>query len=232
MAFLSLKLTRCVLRTPWQSVTVVATRAAAALALATALAACAPMAAPPPSEVDHGPRVHAVRVLSNGWHTAILVSREEVVETGLLPEARDFPTAAYLEFGWGDRRYYSAKEKTIGMTLDAAFVETPAIMHVAARGEAPGPSSKLEVKIVALSALGFQAMIRAIAAHFERPQSGRASPVAAGLYADSRFYNAHGAFHLFNTCNTWTARMLSAGGVALSPAGVVTADDLMTRLGA
>jgi hypothetical protein len=36
--------------------------------------------------------------------------------------------------------------------------------------------------------------------------------------------------YLFNTCNTWTARMLRAGGVNLSPSGVVTADDLVARL--
>ena len=31
-------------------------------------------------------------------------------------------------------------------------------------------------------------------------------------------------------CNTWTARMLRAGGVNLLPSGVITADELMARL--
>ena len=54
--------------------------------------------------------------------------------------------------------------------------------------------------------------------------------MSRGLYPDSLFYNARGAFHLFNTCNTWTARKLKQGGVAISPSGVVTADGLMRRL--
>ncbi len=49
-------------------------------------------------------------------------------------------------------------------------------------------------------------------------------------YPDSNFYDARGRFHLFNTCNTWTARTLRAGGVNLSPSGVITADELVVRL--
>ena len=63
-----------------------------------------------------------------------------------------------------------------------------------------------------------------------RPRGGRGERVARGLYADSWFYPARGLFHLFNTCNTWTARMLSAAGVGASLSGVNTADDLMGRL--
>ena len=57
--------------------------------------------------------------------------------TGLLPEAADFPDAAFLEFGWGDRTYYPAKKKTLGMTLAAALVPTPAVMHMAGHATAP-----------------------------------------------------------------------------------------------
>ena len=73
-------------------------------------------------------------------------------------------------------------------------------------------------------------MVRAIAGEFVRPESGRAEPVKRDLFLGGYFYDAHGMFHLFNTCNTWTARMLRAGGVNLSPPGIITADDLMTSL--
>ena len=61
-------------------------------------------------------------------------------------------------------------------------------------------------------------------------EGGRGETVARGLYQDSWFYPAHGRFHLLNTCNTWTARMLTAAGVGVSPSGVNTAEDLMRRL--
>ena len=202
----------------------------AALALcAVWLATCE--TAPPPPPADDGPRPHLVRVISNGWHTALVVPGPALAATGLLPEAADFPAAAFLEFGWGDRTYYPAKEKTLGMTLAAGLAPTPAVMHMAGRAAPPGDgASGLDVVSVALTGAQFRRLVEALAGEFERPAGAPAAAVSPGLYPGSRFYHARGTFHLFNTCNTWTARMLRAGGVALSPAGIVSADGLMARL--
>ena len=201
-----------------------------ALLLCTAWLATCETAPPPPAEGD-APRTRLIQVLSNGWHTAIVVPAPAIAATGLLPEAADFPDAAFLEFGWGDRVYYPAKEKTVGMTLAAALAPTPAVMHMAGRSATPmGESGGLEVVPVLLTEVGFSSLVEAIAATFERPSGGRAEAVSRGLYPGSRFYHANGEFHLFNTCNTWAARMLHAGGVALNASGIVTADGLMARL--
>ena len=183
----------------------------------------------PPEDV--GPRTRLVHVASNGWHTAIVVPAPDLVATGALPEVADFSGASFLEFGWGDRIYYPAKEKTLGMTLTAVLVPTPAVMHMAVLQAPPeDDGSGLEVISVELTESGFRRLAQTLAAEFERPPGGRAESVSRGLYSDSHFYHARGKFHLFNTCNTWTARMLHAGGVALSPSGIVTADGLMARL--
>ena len=193
------------------------------------LAACT--ATPPLAPADHAPPTRAVHVIGDGWHTSIVIARSEVVATGQLPEAEDFPDAAFLKFGWGDRVYYPARTKTIGMTLNAALWASPAVMHVAGLARLPASSpSGTKVVRVALTDTGFRRLVRTIAGEFERPGSGRAKPVSRGLYPDSNFYDAHGGFHLFNTCNTWTARMLRAGGLDISPSGIVTGDDLMARL--
>ena len=194
------------------------------------LAACA--ATPPPPPLEDGPPVHSVVVASNGWHTAIIVSRPGVAATGLLPEVDDFPDALFLEFGWGDRTYYPAKDPTVGMALGAALTPTPAVMHMAGRTYAPvtDPENP-NLVLVRLTQDGFEHMIRAIAGEFTRPEGGvRAVSIAPGLYGDSKFYDAESTFHLFNTCNTWTARMLRTGGVNLPASGIITADDLMARL--
>lgn len=192
------------------------------------LSACTAGPAVPP---DAGPPTRAVHVVSNNWHTGIVVPRAAILATGLMPEAGDFPDAAYLTFGWGDRDYYPAPEATVGMALGAALVPTPAVMHVEA---SPGPPAPVpggrEVLRVPLSDSGLDALVAAIAADFERPEGAPARLIAPGLGADSGFYPARGSFHLFNTCNTWTARMLRAGGVDIAPAGVVSASDLTARL--
>lgn len=201
----------------------------AALLCAGWLAACAPT--PPLLPADAGPAIREIHVVSNGWHTGIVVSRDDAAALGALPEVGDLPDAAYLEFGWGDRVYYPAGEKTLGMTLSAALTPTPSVMHMAGRSQPPrGADEGWEAAALMLPQGAFDALVLAIADGFKRPDGGRAAPVSPGLTSRSFFYDAHGQFHLFNTCNTWTARMLRAAGIAVSPAGVITADDLMTRL--
>lgn len=180
---------------------------------------------------DTSLRTRLIHVTSNGWHTAIVVPAPALIATGAIPEAADFSGAAFLEFGWGDRDYYPARKKTLGMTLTAALVQTPAVMHVAAHPAPPEvDGTGYELISVELTEAGFRRLAKALAAEFERPMGGRAEPISRGLYSHSYFYRAHGKFHLFNTCNTWTAGMLRVSGVALSPSGIVTANKLMTRL--
>jgi hypothetical protein len=38
-----------------------------------------------------------------------------------------------------------------------------------------------------------------------------------GLYGTSLFFRANGAFHLFNVCNHWIARVLDAAGIPTAP---------------
>jgi Protein of unknown function (DUF2459) len=104
-------------------------------------------------------------------------------------------------------------------------------MHLVGLHQPPQQSyPEGEVLAIALTAAELDRMTAGIDADFERPLGGRATAIGPGLYPDSRFYRARGRFHLFNTCNTWTARKLAAAGLALSPNGVITAGDLMRRL--
>ncbi len=200
----------------------------AGLACAGWLVACAPP--PQPLPLDEGEAVHTIYVSSNGWHTNIVLSRD-ALPPGAIPEAADFPQAAFLEFGWGDREYYPSPRPTMGMALAAALTPTPAVMHLAGLPRPPRELSReAEVLAMGLSAAALERLIERIDASFDRPAGGRGETVARGLYRDSWFYPAHGRFHLFNTCNNWTARMLSAAGVGLSPSGVQTAEQLMRRL--
>jgi len=200
----------------------------AGLTCAGWLVACTPT--PQPLLVDEGEPVHTIYVFSNGWHTSIVLSRD-ALPPGPIPEAADFPEAAFLEFGWGDREYYPSPRPTMGMALAAALTPTPAVMHLASLPRPPQELyRKAEVLAMRLSAEALERLIAQIDTSFDRPEVGRGETVARGLYQDSWFYLAHGRFHLFNTCNTWTARMLTAAGVGVSPSGVKTAEDLMRRL--
>ncbi|MEM7043400.1 MAG: DUF2459 domain-containing protein [Pseudomonadota bacterium] len=193
------------------------------------LAGCASVPPLPPS--GSGPNDHVVSVVSDGWHAAIVVPRAQLIETGLVPETGDFPNVRFIEFGWGDRAYYPAREKTLGMALDAALRTTPAVLHLAGFNRSPEQIyGDAGVISIAMNGRRFRSLIMAIDGYFDREERDRSSSIAPGLYPHSRFYLARGGFHLFNNCNAWTTRMLRSSGVNLSPVGVVMAGQLMSQL--
>ena len=163
-------------------------------------------------EIGAGKGDATIFVTSNGWHSSIVVPRKSL-PPGTLPEAADFPDAAYLGLGWGDAEYYLARQPTFDMTLRAALGPTPAVVHLAGlRSHPSNVFPKDEVVALRISADKFRNLIGYLDGSFARDGAKRASSIAPGLHAFSHFYRANGKFHLFNTCNTWTARGLQAAG--------------------
>ena len=200
------------------------------LVLALLLTACAAVpTAPPPSQAYLGAKT-VIFVTSNGWHSGIVVAKADL-PPDRLPETVDFPEARFLEFGWGDAVYYPAKQPTFGMSLQAALVPTPAVVHVAGLwGEPARVYPKAEVVSLPIDDENFRRLVDFVDASFERSGAARAAATGPGLYATSRFYPAKGSFHLFNTCNTWTARALAAAGFDVSASGTSRAEALMQQV--
>ena len=187
---------------------------------------------PTSMKVRPGADVKAVTiyVASDGWHSAIIFSRA-LLPSGAVPEAADFPKAAYLSFDWGDAAYFPAREPTFAMTLSAALVPTRAVIRLTGLRRHPKQaypkSTVLELKV---SHAGFRKLIAYLDGTFDRNQAARARSVEPGNDAFSLFYKATGKFHLFNTCNTWTARGLAAAGWPIQVFGIISGDDLMAEL--
>ena len=170
-----------------------------------------------------------IYVVSNDWHTGIVLRRADL-PTGRLPELADVPARRYVEFGWGDEAFYQSRDTTAAMALRAALSPTSSVLHVAAFDMAPERAFDAEVVEFGLSADGLTRLVDALDATFDRTA---ATPVPAngpGLYFDSNFYPAKGRFHLFNTCNTWAARLLAQAGLDVRPGGVITSSDLLLQL--
>ena len=81
-----------------------------------------------------------------------------------------------------------------------------------------------------VSAEGFHLLAAYLDGSFARGGAARAQAVTPGLYSFSSFYPAKGSFHLFNTCNTWTATGLEQSGLPVRAFGTWTAEDLMAQL--
>lgn len=145
-------------------------------------------------------------VVSHGWHSGIVVERREL--TRRLPSlAADIGHEGYVEVGWGEERFYQAREPTVGMALRAVLQPNASVVQVVPFAEPPRRYfAGSEVVEVRTDEAGYAATLDLIAAAFKRDPR-RLGP---SLYGQGWFYPAEGSFHLLNTCNDWVARAISA----------------------
>ena len=205
-------------------------RASLAAGAALLLPACETAQQPGPAAEGDSQALHAIRVTSNHWHSEVVLPAELLPE-GAIPETTDFPQAHSYAFGWGDADYYQTPDPGIGITLRAAFTPTPAVMHLVGLPAAPEDIfAGAEVLKLEITDAGLESLIAFLNASFARTGSARAEVAGPGLYSFSRFYAATGEFHLFNTCNSWTARALAVAGLPVKTGGMQRAEDLLAQL--
>lgn len=160
-----------------------------------------------------GERNELIHVVNRERHTGIVV--EAAVIYRQLPELeRHFGLVAYLEFGWGDRDYYQAVEVTTGVALKAAFLPTDSAIQVMAMNEDFMTFfAEDEVLSLSISSSGLDALVQFIVDSFERDENDKIVELRVGEEVNSQFYQATGKYHLFNTCNKWTAKGLRSAGM-------------------
>ena len=115
---------------------------------------------------------NGVYVVSHGWHTGFVIPAPEV--QGVIPELEQrFGDIPYIEFGWGDKGFYQAKETTSGLTLRAIFWPTESVVHsVAVPQKVEEYFSNSEVAKLCLSDGELSALIGFISRSFFRDKSG------------------------------------------------------------
>jgi hypothetical protein len=140
--------------------------------------------------------------VDHGWHSGLVVERDELQKH--LPGLQA-GSAKYLEIGWGEERFYQARETTIGMALRAVLQPNSSVLQVVPLHQASG-------REVRTDEAGYAAALGFIAATF-KPGLERLGP---SLYGQGWFYRAEGSFHLFNTCNSWVAEVLKKAACSAS----------------
>jgi len=183
----------------------------------------------PPAEILYprdGKNVRTVFVVHDAWHSAIVVKKADI-PAGVLPEIKDFPSAEYLEFSWGDRDYFPAPDGGLGLALKAAFWSSGSVLHVVGfRDTMKDTFPSAEIIELVLSDDGFRRLIKFISDTFSRPHPPTPAEPRPGLFPNGRFYSAEGKFSISRTCNTWVAEALRAAGLPISPTYVITAGNL------
>ena len=169
-------------------------------------------------------------VVSHGWHTGVIVRAKDL--DALVPELpRRFHGRTYYELGWGDAGFYQARHVTPGLAMQAMFASPGTVVHVVAFDRDPQaffPYSRTAA--VRVGAEGYDRMLEYLRSSFAADARGRVIPLGPGLYGDSSFYPGVGRYHLFNTCNKWTAKALYSAGCGIDPSVTLRSAGVMKSL--
>jgi len=179
-----------------------------------------------PSESEPHKTIYLV---NHGWHAGIVLRRADIPDN-IWPKLGNFPDMEYLEVGWGDKDYYQIPDPHLGFILKAALLPTASVLHIVGfNGHVPAYFPYSEIIRIELSSTGFELLSRTIASSFALDKAGNTTSPSPGLYGNSRFYLSRETYHLFNTCNVWTARALRTAGLPITPATATSVGNLMSQ---
>lgn len=198
------------------------------LILAASCCACTAPARDASAPSEREPR-NTIFLVNHGWHAGIVLRRADIPDS-VWPAHGNFPDAEYLEVGWGDMNFYQTPDPRMGLVLKAAMLPTASVLHIVGfSGAVPAYFPLSEIIKIELPSVDFAHLLRTIAASFSIDAAGNATSLGPGLYGNSHFYLSRESYHLFNTCNVWTARALRAAGFPISPARTITVKSLMSQ---
>ena len=184
-------------------------------------AAMIPLPAPPPG-------AYRVLVVDWGYHTAIIV--EQPAGWRLGPPGKE--TAAFLEYAWGDRRFYLESDYRPHAVFATLFLPTESVLYVDGRPEPPSATAGARVRLArTVDADTLRALVTELERSARRTNNGTRMPpyLPAAGYA-GRFYPAQGPYLWTRNCNWWTVARLADVGLAGRTAGVVFTAQVPGRL--
>ena len=171
-----------------------------------------------------------VYVVGHDWHTGFVIPAK-AMQARIPQLAERFGDTPYLEFGWGDKGFYQAKEITSGLSMQAIFWPTESVLHVVAIPEKPDTYfSKSKVEVLCLNKEQYALLISFIVQSFHKDSNDAVTELKNGIYGNSQFYKSEGNYYLMNTCNKWTAKGLESAGLDISALFKLTSDSVMSYL--
>lgn len=153
-----------------------------------------------------------IYLFSNGVHLDIVVP-VELIPDNLRRQILHNPDAQLLGIGWGDKGFYldtpTWAELRASVAVKAMFLPSATAMHVTEHTSVQSGWSKAEITDEQLTEL-----FHYIEATFEMDADGRVQElVGEGYTSRDRFYEAHGNYSCFKTCNTWVNTAMKRIGV-------------------
>jgi hypothetical protein len=172
------------------------------------------------------PGTYHVYVADWGYHTSVIVEQPPGWALGPPGEER----AAYLEYAWGDRRFYLESDYRLHSLFATMALPTASVLYLAGRSNPPRLTGAHAAFVRTVDATTVRALFVALEASALRHGGERPSPYPRAVGYSGRFYAAHGAYLWTRDCNWWTIRRLAEAGLAGSSTAVVFSGQVRSRL--
>ncbi len=163
----------------------------------------------------------SIYVRSTGVHTEICMPTttegenwKEFIPTGVY---EDTSHTEYIAIGWGDKGFFlntpNWGELKISTALTAVFLPSPTAMHVEYCSK---PERSDVCKRVTISPRQYRKLCNYVQGCFDTKKNKVQLISGHGYGLTDNFYEAHGSYHLFRTCNVWTNNALKSASIRTS----------------
>jgi len=159
---------------------------------------------------------HKIYFIKQNWHTAIVFNTKEL-DTNLFIEYDSFLEFSLIDIGWGDEEFYQYPGFDSGLAFKALFYYTPSTLRVEGVNLSQEEYFNLSEIVIGLEVtdLQFRKICNFINKTFFINYAQETSILSREAEGKIIFYKANGSYHLFNTCNTWLARILREAGIEI-----------------
>ena len=158
-------------------------------------------------------------VASNAVHADIIVPKSnEVFDwTEAFADANflgDISQESHVAIGWGDRGFFletpTWDDLKLSTATNALLLPSDTCVHVSFTR----PEFYPNATPVTVSMEQYEQLVEFINETFKMNASGNRSQIEGYAYSRTdAFFDAHGRYHIFNTCNSWAGRALKRAGV-------------------
>ena len=160
-------------------------------------------------------------LIDNGFHTDLALPRAAVIARGgPLAAAARTSAAPWIMVGWGDAKFYEDASPWQGRLVDAgraALGGRATTVHLEGVSQRPDLAWTEGVHPIALSTAGLAALMARIDRSFALDKSGAPIALEAPRQPGEAFFASRERFSGIHDCNEWTADVLSAAGLPMTP---------------
>lgn len=181
--------------------------------------------------VRPGDAFQDVEVFDNHWHTGVMVPFMQL-PADLRTQLGAFRECRYIGVGWGDGEFFRNAHPSAGIIVRALCASRGSVVLVFGFSCLPEEvfGDDVDIYRIHLRQPGFGRLVGAMDRSFARRDGGLID-AGPGPYAEaSRFYESTDHYSVLHTCNQWTADLLHAGGLPITPFYAATAWNLAFQL--